>query len=1218
MFKSLKLTLNILFFVIMVPSVMSQLSGNINVGVGQTYTSLTANSSSGFFRAVNNSGLSGNVTVYITSDITESGSVALNQWTTGSGFTITIRPSSAATYNLTCANNVNAFSLDGADNVTIDGRFNGSGRYLRFVTSNTSASTFRFVNDARGNTITYCIIEGTNSSSTDGVIEFSTTSGANGNDNNTISNCLIRDVSGTTPQNMIYSSGSTTTSATYNSNNTISNNEIYNFYRSGQVCSGLRLEGGTSDWTISGNSFYQTSTRSTNTATTYIIIYVNTSNANNMTISGNYLGGGAANCGGSAWTLSGTASHSMYFIRFAAAGTTTASNVDGNYIQNISFTSQPSTGGVVYFAGIIIENGTVNVGNNSGNRIGNTTATGNISLNYTGTTSNVINRGIDNRRTGVVKNNTIGSVNIGGTNTSLVRFESIFISGTPGTTIYVSNNTIGSTTTANSINASNSAMYIELAGIYSNISSGSLNIDGNTIANMTNSSTNSAAYLRGIFQTGNDINLDFTNNTVSELLCSGTSTSRAPQQSPCIGIVTGSSSDFQTVSGNTIKGIRANGNAGVHVFGFGHSNSGSMGTFSKNKIYDITNSSTTGSPKIWGVNAYWGSWNYYNNQVTITNAEATDYVQHNEPVINTTPLEERYKVDINTNPALCSDAPITTMPETKQEIITDASTNNVEVKGIHDEAQYACVYYYNSVYVGGSQSSGASNSWAYDRPLSDWPTPVTMKNNILFNARTGGTGKHYAVGNEIGDTNWTSTASNYNVFISSSASTIGTWGTLDRTIDEWRTSCNGDKHTWSTTSSSLSATSLFQSISTGDLRINSGNSVAWIVSGKGIAISGQSTDYEGNSRPTTIGGGVSDIGADEFTATPPGNPTATQDVAPGSGVTTNYTLWGRTLVTITWGTGGTSYPSNVNVNYYSGVDPQNVVSGNFSKSYWSVNPVGTLTGTTYDIRINFGDNETYTITTPSVNTRVAKYSSYWFVYLTSGTSPMQTELNYSSTWAKTRGLNSFSDFALTDESSPLPVELCSFTADVAGRNVKLSWSTCSELNNMGFEIERREFNKQTGDYYPWIRHAFVEGHGTTNEPQYYSYSDNKLSAGKFQYRLKQFDYNGNFEYHNLNNPNEVLIGSPKNADLFQNYPNPSNPLSKVDFQIPFSAKVTLKVYDITGQEVATLVNTQMDGGYYTTEFNGSNLASGVYFYRLIAQGNDGSSFTKTMKLILVK
>jgi hypothetical protein len=171
---------------------------------------------------------------------------------------------------------------------------------------------------------------------------------------------------------------------------------------------------------------------------------------------------------------------------------------------------------------------------------------------------------------------------------------------------------------------------------------------------------------------------------------------------------------------------------------------------------------------------------------------------------------------------------------------------------------------------------------------------------------------------------------------------------------------------------------------------------------------------------------------------------------------------------------------------------------------------------------------------------------------------------------------------------------------------------------MGFDVERRQYNNVNKQYGSWSKVGFVPGKGTTNEQTLYTYKDNKLASGKYQYRLKQVDYNSNYEYFTLNSPAEIVIGVPGTADLFQNYPNPSNPSSKVDFQIPFDSKVSLRVYDITGKEVSVLINSQLEAGYYTSEFNGSNMASGVYFYRLIAESNDGQKFTKTMKLVLIK
>jgi hypothetical protein len=188
----------------------------------------------------------------------------------------------------------------------------------------------------------------------------------------------------------------------------------------------------------------------------------------------------------------------------------------------------------------------------------------------------------------------------------------------------------------------------------------------------------------------------------------------------------------------------------------------------------------------------------------------------------------------------------------------------------------------------------------------------------------------------------------------------------------------------------------------------------------------------------------------------------------------------------------------------------------------------------------------------------------------------------------------------------LPVELASFTSDVNGSNVKLKWSTANEQNNSGFDIERKISGSNE-----WKKINFMQGNGTTNEAKNYSYEDRNLSYGKYQYRLKQIDFNGNYEYHELQN--EVEIGVPKKFNLSQNYPNPFNPATKISFELPHSSKVKLSVYDITGKLASELVNEQRAAGYYTVEFNGNNLASGMYFYRI-----ETEDFSATKKMILVK
>ncbi len=192
---------------------------------------------------------------------------------------------------------------------------------------------------------------------------------------------------------------------------------------------------------------------------------------------------------------------------------------------------------------------------------------------------------------------------------------------------------------------------------------------------------------------------------------------------------------------------------------------------------------------------------------------------------------------------------------------------------------------------------------------------------------------------------------------------------------------------------------------------------------------------------------------------------------------------------------------------------------------------------------------------------------------------------------------------------PLPVELSSFTSSVDKINVTLNWTTSSESNNSGFDIERSDVKGQTSD--EWIGIGFIEGNGTSNSLHNYSFSDKNLNSGKYKYRLKQIDFNGNFTYFNLSN--EVVIGVPEKYSLSQNYPNPFNPVTRLGFGISNPGSVSLKVYDILGNEIKTLVNEIKPSGYYNIEFNGSDLSSGIYFYTL-----EAGSFRETKRMLLVK
>jgi len=190
----------------------------------------------------------------------------------------------------------------------------------------------------------------------------------------------------------------------------------------------------------------------------------------------------------------------------------------------------------------------------------------------------------------------------------------------------------------------------------------------------------------------------------------------------------------------------------------------------------------------------------------------------------------------------------------------------------------------------------------------------------------------------------------------------------------------------------------------------------------------------------------------------------------------------------------------------------------------------------------------------------------------------------------------------------VPVELTSFTANADFGVVELSWITATETNNQGFEVQR-----SAGGEFETI--AFVEGHGTTTEVQAYSYTDKSVNVGSYSYRLKQVDFSGTFEYSNIV---EVDVPAPAVFALDQNYPNPFNPSTKIAFKLAVDSKVSLKVFDVLGQEVVTLVNTNLAAGGHNINFDASSLNSGVYLYRIEATGIDGTNFMNVKKMILTK
>ena len=220
-----------------------------------------------------------------------------------------------------------------------------------------------------------------------------------------------------------------------------------------------------------------------------------------------------------------------------------------------------------------------------------------------------------------------------------------------------------------------------------------------------------------------------------------------------------------------------------------------------------------------------------------------------------------------------------------------------------------------------------------------------------------------------------------------------------------------------------------------------------------------------------------------------------------------------------------------------------------------------------------------------------------------GTAAMKTQStftdsgwDFTTVWAISGSVNN--GYPTLQNEFSLPVELVAFSATVEGLNAELKWNTATEVDNSGFEIERRLVNPQSSIVNSQFIHiGFVGGSGTSTGPKHYSFVDRNLSAGLYSYRLRQVDRNGASTY---SRQVQVDVGTaPKVFSLGQNYPNPFNPSTTIEFTLPEDGRVKVKIFDVLGKEVATLLDATMTAGeYHRVSFDASHLGSGVYFARI--------------------
>ena len=300
---------------------------------------------------------------------------------------------------------------------------------------------------------------------------------------------------------------------------------------------------------------------------------------------------------------------------------------------------------------------------------------------------------------------------------------------------------------------------------------------------------------------------------------------------------------------------------------------------------------------------------------------------------------------------------------------------------------------------------------------------------------------------------------------------------------------------------------------------------------------------------------------------------------------------------------GTQGPLSVSIRSFPGTTPPHVGSGTAVSRYYSIATSAALTST---VRLAYLDAEINGI--PETSMTLFRSSGTIWVQVPSFPNPAN---NY----VEASGVSPLGNWAIGDIDSPLPIQLASFTGiALTNGNVRLTWVTLSEINNYGFSVQRK---RPIDPGYIDVPDGFVPGHGTTNEPHTYTFTDIAPGSGVWLYRLKQMDLDTSVYY---TDPIEVNVvtsvtgnNQPPTFDLRQNYPNPFNPSTTIEFSLPTAGHTTLKIYNLLGEGVASLIDGFVAAGEHTVSWNASSLPSGIYLYKLTS-----GTFVRTMKLVLTK
>jgi hypothetical protein len=792
------------------------------------------------FIAINSSAQSAaSITVDISASTTETASALLNN---GGWSFMLIRAVSGAQ---TVSGNVSAPLVDfnGVTNVSVDG---SSLTVSNSNTGNALTATIRFINGASNNTITNCTIEGASTSSTLGTVTFSTSTGS-GNSNNRIIGCRIGPVGSNMAVNGIYSAG---TSTAANSGNIIINNFVFDFFNAGEPTSGIAVASNSTGWTISGCRIYQTASRTYTTSNTHRGIWIGSGDGYSVT--DNVIGYSSASQTGT-MVLGGSVANRYVAIEISA-GTTLSNSIQGNTITAISFSTSSSAATVNgILCGVNLISGSALILNNL---VGSTSGVGAIAC-YP-TTSGGAFVGINSSSTGTVTitGNYVGSAFSSGTTAGVSGgVLGINISGI-STNLSITSNTIGNPAANNlrggtsGLTTGNSLFY----GIFlTSTPTGTVIITNNLIRNGASFGSGTGGVLRGIYTTG----------------LSGSTT---------FSVVLNTVSDLTTNNANVAVGNGQLGNVGIAI------TCGSQNRIARNTIFNIANTTTaTTAVNVGG----------------ISTAVSTDPVIESNVIYNisntglgtsVTAPPMVFGIFIRGSGGNCN-------VQNNMISLGGNSSDNTAIAGIvafgGGGAPTLTKIYYNTINISGVVGTGGHPSLGILRGnFSGSVTfPVDIRNNLITNSRTGGTGAHVAIGNAINgtpsSTGWGVNAANFNI-LNAPTATVAWWGGA-QTLASWQSTCNCD-------AASRSGVPVTYVNAVSDLHLNMGLTPTYIES-YGQAVTGLSVDIDSQSRPGPVGsvngGAVApDIGADEIDGVPV---TCTTAAGGSLSATTGSACSGQTL-----------------------------------------------------------------------------------------------------------------------------------------------------------------------------------------------------------------------------------------------------------------------------------------------------------------------------------